>query len=112
VSKKIHIGLQYAPDEAIKECRKILDKDAENYYALNHCAVAYMVKGKLDTALHYAALALKIDDTAYVRNLLGQIYLRKGDKKKALIQFRRALKLDPKNTDAQLAVHMLEPKRK
>lgn len=70
----------------------------EAYYYMGE---AFMAQGIFDQAISYYDQTIAVNDKyiqAYVG--LGKVYLVQNDCKNAVIQFRGALKLDPKNKEA------------
>ena len=96
ISKKIHLAFRHDPDEAIRECKKILAEDENNFFALNHCATGYMLKKDFDKAFYYAGRAQQVGgDSAYIQTLIAGIHLYNNDMESALYHFDKALDYDP-----------------
>lgn len=85
-------------DEAEELLHKALKADPKNGFYLDSLGWVYYRKGKADEAIRLirqAILAMESDD-AVLRDHLGDAYLLKGDVQKALAEWRRARRLDPK----------------
>jgi tetratricopeptide (TPR) repeat protein len=85
-------------DEAEEMLEKALETDPENGFYLDSLGWIYYRKGDADKAVHYihnAIRAMKSDD-AVLRDHMGDAYLLDGDVEKAVGQWRRAHRLDPK----------------
>ena len=102
----IHQGMNYADkrdyESAIKQYQAAMEIDparAESYYNLGE---AYQAQGLFANALEPYQKAIAANEQfilAYVS--LGKVYVQLEDCENATFQFRTALKLDPKNTEAQ-----------
>jgi tetratricopeptide (TPR) repeat protein len=112
LAKKVHLSIEYAPSAAIDACKRILQSDPNNHFALRHCAVAYMVQNDFEKALYYAGAAKKVNDTAEVHLLIGQIFYRKAGYDKALLHYKQALALDCGNAAALEAIQVIEKEGK
>jgi Flp pilus assembly protein TadD len=77
--------------------------------ALGTAAGRLLEAGRTDDALVLATLNAELyPDVSPVLSQVGQILMRKGDKSGAAEQFRKALKLDPKNQAAQRGLKAAE----
>lgn len=108
LSQKIHLGLEYAPQVAVEECRRILQQTPENYFALHHAAMAYLAITNLDRAMYYAAKALQVRDTPEAHFVAGHIFYAKGDFTGALNHYRTVLKMNPRDEAARGFVEKTE----
>lgn len=108
MSDKIHIAADIQPKEAIKECKALLEKDKDNYFALCHCALAHINLREFDTGIAYATKAAEIKDTAYVRNIIALAYHCQGKRKQAIFNYKKALELDPQNQRAKKGMEQLQ----
>jgi len=84
-------------DEAIRIFKEegisknLFDKDL-----LNNMAIALMDRGRDDEALYYAKKALGGGTKgSEIYNTIGEIYLKKGDNKKAFEYFKEAIRINP-----------------
>ncbi len=69
---------------------------------LTQLGAGYMARGELDVAHHELTHALEIDpDDSQANNIMGLLYARLKDDRKAEQHFRRAISSQPGNSDAQ-----------
>ncbi len=80
-------GLQY--------CNKVLKLDMNNYAAHFYKAVILHNQGKIKEAIFEYHSALEIEKIIYLSHLqLGELYLQRGVKDKAMNEFEKLLKYD------------------
>ncbi len=108
ISAKIHIAADIQPREAIKECKSLLEKDENNYFALCHCALAHINLKDYNTGISYATKAAELKDTAYVRNIIALAYHYLKKRKQAIFNYKKALELDPQNQRAKDGLEQLQ----
>lgn len=104
LSAKVHFAIEYAPDIALQECRRILGDDPTNQFALNHGSLAAMQSGKMQLALTLATECLRVSDTAETRTNVGHVYQRMGKPEQARTFFLKALELDPDYRNALIGL--------
>src|SRR5690606_16427821 len=97
-----YLGYSYADhnvklDEAMELLQRALSIDPENGYYLDSLGWVYYRKNNADQAIFLIRKAIQAmsTDDAILRDHLGDAYLLRGDVKKALGEWRRALRLDP-----------------
>lgn len=87
-------------DDAIREAKAALLKNANNLNAYNNLGLVYIDQGNLDLALFIYLRALDFvvgaDKNALIQANLGRVYLLRGDKINARAKLELALSLDPK----------------
>lgn len=92
--------MQNKPSDALILATNALKKDEANIDVMKTIAMAYMSLGKLEAAKFVLIRSQEIAKDAEVFNLLAQIMLREGEKKKALFYLQSAIALDPRLADA------------
>ncbi|MBI2091291.1 MAG: tetratricopeptide repeat protein [Deltaproteobacteria bacterium] len=100
-------------DEAIAECERAISIDPDFGNPYNDIGVYLMQQQKLDEAIPWlekAKRASRYEPRHFPYLNLGRIYAAKGMIKKALEEFREALKLNPGDTMATQAIADLESK--
>lgn len=81
-----------------------------NEYSLNELGYYLMGKKRVDDAIIiFAHNATLFPRSGNVFDSLGEAYYTKGDRKNALLNYKRSLALDPANTGAQKIIAELEP---
>jgi tetratricopeptide (TPR) repeat protein len=90
-------------DGALRSYRAAVKVDGENAQYRNYLAAALMAAGQVDEAAHNLAEASRLvpSEAKYVVNL-GYAYHRQGDETRALVQYLRALMLDPRDVRARV----------
>lgn len=86
-------------EEAIEDCKRAIQLDAEFGNPYNDIGVYLMQEGRLDEAiawLEQAKLAKRYEPRHYPYANLGRIYERKGRWREALAEYREALRLEPR----------------
>jgi tetratricopeptide (TPR) repeat protein len=94
----------YAQAEKIWQSVSDTLQDPSLYYLRS---VTALRSGNLPIAEEMIRKALKIDNKAEYHDLLGTILYKKGDKDKAAVSFRDALKADPHLKSAQLNLSLI-----
>ena len=85
------------------------DFDFESDSDLNTMGYSLMNHNRIDDAIKLFALNCTLFPTSgNVFDSLGEAYLKKGDKKLALENYRKAVELDPKNLSAKEIIKQLE----
>lgn len=80
-------------------------EDADSWIGL---AAAYDNLGRFDLADRAYAQAVRLrGQTLEITNNLGYSYMLRGDGRRALVQFKRALALDPNNAVIANNIHLL-----
>lgn len=100
-------------DEAIAECEIAISIDPDFGNPYNDIGVYLMQQQHLDEAIPWlekAKTAPRYEPRHFPHLNLGRIYTAKGMIKKALEEFREALKLNPGDTMAAQAIADLESK--
>lgn len=84
-------------DEAEKLIKRALANDPENGFYLDSLGWVYYKQGRFEDALRYLRDALfNLDqDDAVVRDHIGDTYFQLGDVEKAMVEWKKALVLDP-----------------
>ena len=100
-------------DEAIKEFKKTraLKKYIYSYIGLGR---VYFLKGenKIDEAIKYYKKALQIKpNSADILNDIGICYAMKGDKKKAIEMWKKAIEINPQLKSAVENLKRIENKK-
>jgi Tfp pilus assembly protein PilF len=95
-----NLGLSYEKHidykNAVEEFKKTILIDPQHYDAYNHLTVSYESMGQLDNAEKYGLMSIyKLPLSPILHENLAIIYLKKGDLNQALVEFHRALSLDP-----------------
>lgn len=90
-------------DEAERLLNRALEMDPNNGFYLDSLGWVYYRKGQPDKAIEYIRRALSAlgRDDAILRDHLGDAYLLKGDVARALGEWKRARRLDPKLVGVQ-----------
>jgi tetratricopeptide (TPR) repeat protein len=82
--------------EAISHARQALVEDPDNMNSYLTLAISYFNMDMLDLARFVCLNALAVNDqSAPLHNMLGLILLKKDEVRGALVQFNRALAIDP-----------------
>lgn len=96
------LGYMYAEqnikiDEAEKLIARALEKEPDSPFYLDSMGWVYYRKGDAGKAIEYIqrAIALMDSDDAVLRDHLGDAYLLEGDVKRAVIEWKKARRLDP-----------------
>jgi hypothetical protein len=104
-------------DAAVKQYRDLREKDLTSgrydfgESSLTELARAQNEKGNVDAAIRLAELNAEFFPKSENLNVqLGELYLAKGDKDKALARFKMALEANPNNNRAKTRVAELEKK--
>ncbi len=98
-------------DEAIEECKIAIQVDPEFGNPYNDIGVYLMQQGKLEEAipwLEQAKLAPRYEPRHFPFSNLGTIYERKGRLRQALIEYKAALRIEPRHEPAVRAVARLQ----
>lgn len=84
-------------DRAEELVRKALEAEPENGFFLDSLGWVFYRKGNADEAIRYIRMAIirMSEDDAELRSHLGDAYLLKGDKERAVSEWKRAYRLDP-----------------
>ena len=86
-------------DESINAWKKGLEYAPYDSGLMNNLAIALMKLKRIDEAASYAEMAVRYNENmAEPANTLGEIYLAKGDAKKAAFYFQRYLVLRPEDS--------------
>lgn len=90
-------------DGALRSYRAAVKVDGDNAQYRNYLAAALMAAGLVDEAAYNLAEASRLvpSESKYVVNL-GYAYHRQGDETRALVQYLRALMLDPRDVRARV----------
>ena len=104
---EIHFGLgtiyelMEKPKQAIKQYRIALDKDDKYIPAYMRIGKLYLKTAQLDIAeeIYTKLLDLGLDNTE-VHLYLGEVYFKREMYATAVYEYRKVLKLDPKNSQA------------
>jgi Tfp pilus assembly protein PilF len=100
-------------DEAIAQCEIAIRLDPEFGNPYNDIGVYLMQQQKFDEAIPWlekAKTAKRYEPRHFPFMNLGRVYVVKGMINKALEEFRRAMELDPGNTDLAEVIEQLESK--
>jgi Tfp pilus assembly protein PilF len=100
-------------DEAIAQCEIAIGLDPEFGNPYNDIGVYLMQQQKFDEAIPWlekAKTAKRYQPRHFPFMNLGRVYVVKGMINKALEEFRRAVELDPDNTDLAEIIEQLESK--
>lgn len=82
--------------------------DFDNESSLNEIGYAYLGKNRVDDAILIFEYNTKLfPASGNVFDSLGEAYYKKGDTKKALLNYKRSLELDPGNTNAKAIIETL-----
>ncbi|WP_372650405.1 tetratricopeptide repeat protein [Draconibacterium sp.] len=85
-------------DKTFYYAEKLLEKEPTNYYALLALGNYYFVLEKLDSAEFYYNKVLSINPNYARANLnLAQLFVKKGEKNKAIEQYIKAIELFNQN---------------
>ncbi|WP_428656427.1 serine hydrolase [Runella sp.] len=85
------------------------DYNFENEDDLNQLGYYLMNSKRLDDALRVFELNVRLfPESANVYDSLGEAYLNKGNKERALANYKKSLELDPKNNGAKEAIEQLK----
>lgn len=94
--------------EAYDRLNKVLEKDSTNLNALVARTVLLAADRKLDAALESVALAVdKHEESALAFFWLGRVQAARGQTSAAIAAFDNALRLNPRATDARVALAQL-----
>jgi tetratricopeptide (TPR) repeat protein len=95
-------------DDAAAQAKGVLKNDERNANAMIHLALVFYHKKKYELAERILLKAGGIDKTNPMVPLrLGFIYLKQGNPKTAIAQFKESLKLDPKSEVARINLGVL-----
>jgi len=85
-------------DEAEAMIRAALEQEPESPYYLDSLGWVFYRQGKADKAIEYIQRAILFmnGDDAILRDHLGDAHLLNGDVRRAVIEWRKARRLDPK----------------
>ena len=99
-------------DKAIECYKRTLAINPDTPFALNNLAWHYAGRGKnLDEALELAQKAIALSPgNANFLDTLAEVYLKRGEKEKAIETFKKALNLDPDSKVLQDKLKSLEEK--
>lgn len=85
------------------------DFDFDNEGALNEVGYSLMNRKRLDDAIKIFELNVTLfPESGNVYDSLGEAYLNKGDRKSALVNYKKSFELDPKNLGAKKIIGELE----
>lgn len=83
-------------DDAISAYREGLTYSPADFALLNNLSIAFMDKGDLEQAEHFARLSLAANSmSGDANNTMGSIYFRKGEYSNAVSYFLKAVELNP-----------------
>ena len=97
-------------DEAIAECQRAIAVDPDFGNPYNDIGSYLLKQGNLDEAIPWlerAIAARRYEPRHYPHCNLGRIYWAKGQLRRAITEFERALELDPGSRFAQAALAAL-----
>jgi tetratricopeptide (TPR) repeat protein len=106
------LGLAYLaekkPQNALEAFSKASDVDPKNLASLAMTVRILASQKKLDEAASRVEGQIKrVGESAGARELLGQVFLAKGDAEKAKKEFERAIEVDPNAVESYLALASL-----
>lgn len=91
------------PSKATSTFNSLIDADPENFMALNNLAYLYTEQGNAESAMTYAARALKIEPNhPDALDTYGRVLLLKGNVTEAMKYFEQSLKIRPEHPDVSL----------
>lgn len=97
--------------ESYKKAIELLDKQdikhRYDYYAYYNLALIYKDRGEIDESITIVTEALKKHKEPSGYNLLGWLYWKKGERDKALGEYKRSIKIDANQEDAQYNLGVL-----
>ena len=105
---KVHIGLEYEPAVAIRECEGLLHDNPDDYFALTHLAYAHYGNGEMERAVHFATAALAQGETEGLLVLLGHAHFQRREFSLAKDSYQRALALELASEAAKLGFSRAE----
>jgi tetratricopeptide (TPR) repeat protein len=94
-------------EDAIEECRKAIELDPQFGNPYNDIGSYLMQLGKLDAAIPWferAIVAERYEPRHYPHCNLGRVYTAKGMLQRAIVEFEKALAIEPNYTYAQEAL--------
>lgn len=97
----------------IREYEKLKKQPSQEYdfdseSSLNEIGYAYLGKNRVDDAILIFEYNTKLfPASGNVFDSLGEAYYKKGNTKKALLNYKRSLELDPGNTNAKALIETL-----
>lgn len=98
-------------DEAIEECYKAIEIDPDFGNPYNDIGAYLIQKGRLDEAIPWLEKAIKAkryESRAFPHMNLGRIWERKGEWRKAVEEYRKAVKANPDYLSALQALRRLQ----
>ncbi len=105
---KVHIGLDYEPTVAIRECEKLLRDNPRDYFALTHLAYGHYSNGEMERAVHFATAALNQEETEGLLVLIGHAHFQRRKFSLARDHYQRALAIKPASEAAKLGLSRAE----
>ena len=95
-------------EQALVLCRKGLLGNPDNLDSYLNMAIVYYETDRLELGELVCQSALKINkEAAPIRNLLGLVYLKQNEVRKAFSEFERAVKAEPGYMDARMNLSAL-----
>jgi len=95
--------------EKFSKIRSFEDVNTKACLILNQAAAEGML-GDINAALETASTALTLDkDRPYLYECAGWIYINRGEDKRAVDYFRRAVPYDPANEELRKIINMINP---
>src|SRR5579883_164861 len=92
-------------EEALKLCKKGLEKHPNNTSARVVLGRVFQGQGKIQEAANELKKVLELDpDNLMAHSLLGSIYMEKGDHQAAIEEYQRTLTLNPDDEETQTAL--------
>ena len=98
-------------DEAIEECHKAIAIDPDFGNPYNDIGAYLIQKGQLDEAIPWlekAVVAKRYESRAFPRMNLGRIWERKGQWRKAMEEYKKAVEANPDYTPGLQALQRLQ----
>ncbi|MCS7164319.1 MAG: tetratricopeptide repeat protein [Thermodesulfovibrio sp.] len=94
-------------EKVISLANEVLKRQPDSFEAYAILAHGYHATGKFDEAIKYAEMSLKIQKNSTAYMALGRIYSAKGEKIKAIDNFKKALEINPKETTANFEIGVI-----
>ncbi len=92
----------------VKELAKDKEKYSFNEAEINNLGYQLLGAGKIDDALEVLKLNVEMfPDSFNVYDSIGEVYLAKGDKENALLNYKKSVELNPKSTSGLDAIKKL-----
>jgi tetratricopeptide (TPR) repeat protein len=100
---------------ALVRCDEMLEDESNEYFfeenSLNGMGYKYLNEGKLDESIALFRMAIKaLPKSSNLYDSLGEAYLKSGDEKNAVLNYKKSLELNSNNDNAKKVLMELDAK--